>query len=110
MKDVTGISTSSPPERSVGGASPLLSVRNLSVEFRLGGEPVQAVRDVSFDLYAGEILGLVGESGSGKSVSMSSVLRLNPSPPANTTGGSVWFMGSDLLRLPRAATQASTWA
>jgi oligopeptide/dipeptide ABC transporter ATP-binding protein len=93
-----GIPTSSPAS-SADGSLPLLSVQNLSVEFRTGGEPVQAVRDVSFDLYAGEILGLVGESGSGKSVSMNSLLRLNPSPPANITGGSVQFMGTDLLSL-----------
>src|SRR6202042_637672 len=44
-------------------------------------------------------LGLVGESGSGKSVSMSSLLRLNPSPPARITGGSGLFQGTDLLAL-----------
>jgi ABC-type dipeptide/oligopeptide/nickel transport system ATPase component len=99
VKDVMGVSTS-PASRSAASSVPLLSVRNLSVEFRSGGEPVQAVRDVSFDLYAGEILGLVGESGSGKSVSVNSLLRLNPSPPAYVSGGSVWFMGQNLLTLP----------
>jgi oligopeptide/dipeptide ABC transporter ATP-binding protein len=83
------------------GTAPLLSVRNLSVRFDTEhGDSVQAVRDISFDLAAGEILGLVGESGSGKSVSMSSLLRLNPSPPAHVTGGSVMFLGRDLLTLP----------
>jgi len=94
-----GIVTS-PAGGPAGGSEPLLSVRNLSVEFRTDGAPVQAVRDMSFDLYSGEILGLVGESGSGKSVSMSTLLRLNPSPPAKITGGSVWFMGADLLTVP----------
>ena len=88
-----------PPPAPAGGTAPLLSVRNLSVEFAAEDGQVQAVRDISFDLQAGEILGLVGESGSGKSVSMSSLLRLNPSPPARITGGSVSFEGTDLLKL-----------
>ncbi len=76
-------------------------MRNLSVRFDTeDGDSVQAVRDISFDLAPGEILGLVGESGSGKSVSMSTLLRLNPSPPAHITGGSVMFHGTDLLTLP----------
>ena len=98
MKDVTGASVPTPAD-AAGGAAPLLSVRNLSVEFQVEGGQVQAVRDISFDLRPGEILGLVGESGSGKSVSMSSLLRLNPSPPARITGGSVLFQGTDLLAL-----------
>jgi oligopeptide/dipeptide ABC transporter ATP-binding protein len=83
------------------GTAPLLSVRDLSVRFDTEhGDSVQAVRDISFDLAPGEILGLVGESGSGKSVSMSTLLRLNPSPPAHVTGGPVMFGGTDLLTLP----------
>jgi oligopeptide/dipeptide ABC transporter ATP-binding protein len=88
-----------PPRDAAGDPAPLLSVRNLSVEFAAEEGQVQAVRDISFDLRAGEILGLVGESGSGKSVSMSSLLRLNPSPPARITSGSVSFQGTDLLKL-----------
>ncbi|HTV98903.1 MAG TPA: ABC transporter ATP-binding protein [Streptosporangiaceae bacterium] len=94
-----GASATTSPDSAAGGTVPLLSVRNLSVEFRVDGGEVQAVRDISFDLNAGEVLGLVGESGSGKSVSMSSLLRLNPSPPARITGGSVLFQGTDLLAL-----------
>jgi oligopeptide/dipeptide ABC transporter ATP-binding protein len=87
-------------QQETAPGEPLLAVRNLSVRFDTeDGESVQAVRDISFDLQPGEIVGLVGESGSGKSVSMSSLLRLNPSPPAHVTGGSVRFLGTDLLTL-----------
>ena len=57
----------------------LLSVKNLGVSFKNGvGEYIPAVSGVSFDLDAGEILGIVGESGSGKSVTALSILKLLP--------------------------------
>ena len=53
-----------------------LEVKNLVVSFRTQAGKVQAVRDISFDLYKGETLAIVGESGSGKSVTATSILRL----------------------------------
>ncbi|MBP0573071.1 ABC transporter ATP-binding protein, partial [Mycobacterium tuberculosis] len=60
-------------------------------------------RDVSFDLWPGEILGIVGESGSGKSVTALSIPRLLPSPPAFHPSGEILFKGRDLLRLDERA-------
>lgn len=67
---------------------PLLEVRNLDVDYLTGKGAVRAVRDVSFTLRRGEILGLAGESGSGKSTLITALLRLQR-PPAVTAGGQV---------------------
>ena len=77
--------------------SPLISVRDLDVTFRLEDRQVDAVRGVSFDIAPGETLALVGESGSGKSVSALSVLRLLPYPAAFHRRGEIVFNGQDLL-------------
>ncbi len=74
----------------------VLSVRNLSVVFHTSDGDVVAVNDVSFDLRSGETLGIVGESGSGKSVTASSIMRLNNSNTASTTG-SIIVSGVDVL-------------
>ena len=66
--------------------APLLSVDQLNVTFRQGGQETHAVRDVSFAIEAGETLALVGESGSGKSVTALSVLRLLDQGSARITG------------------------
>ncbi|TXN55062.1 ATP-binding cassette domain-containing protein, partial [Methylobacterium sp. WL6] len=83
---------------------PIVSVRNLSKHYPLrswwGGKAsvFRAVEDVSFDIRAGETLGLVGESGSGKSTIGRAVTMLNP-----PTAGTVAFEGTDLAKLsPRA--------
>lgn len=82
---------------------PLLSVRDLSVTFRVrpGGSPpwarpkeLQAVRSVGFDLAPGETLGIVGESGSGKSTLARSLIGTVPA-----TGGQAFWQGRDLLAL-----------
>jgi len=76
----------------------LLEVENLCVDFATAQGSGRAVRDVSFAIAPGEVLGLVGESGSGKSVSSLAILRLLP--PQATVSGSMQFDGEDLLSLP----------
>ncbi len=77
---------------------PLLSVRDLAVTFRTRDGEVPAVREVSFELARGEILGLVGESGSGKSTLLTALMRMLPRNAA-ITAGRVGFDGTDLLSL-----------
>jgi oligopeptide/dipeptide ABC transporter ATP-binding protein len=79
----------------------LLQVRNLSTRFVLKKGILTAVSGVFFNLIKGETFGLVGESGSGKSVTALSIMRLNPSPPAQTDG-QILFEGEDLLLKPLA--------
>ena len=76
----------------------LLSVSHLTTVFDMPGGPVAAVDDVSFDIRAGETLGLVGESGSGKSVTALSLVRL-VQPPGRIAGGTIRFRDRDLLSL-----------
>ena len=80
---------------------PILKVRNLSVHFNIpaggifGGHSVlKAVKDVSFDLYPGETLGIVGESGCGKSTLSRAVIKLIQA----TEGESLW-LGKDILKM-----------
>ena len=80
-------------------AMPILDVKGLKTVFRTRGGEVHAVNSVDFDLRPGELLGVVGESGSGKSVTMMSLLRLLPSPPAEMRDGAVMFDGQDLLKI-----------
>ena len=56
----------------------LLKVENLTLQFDTDEGRITAVNDISFELEAGEVLGLVGESGSGKSVTAKSIMQLNP--------------------------------
>ena len=81
---------------SVPDEAPLLDVRDLVTEFALKKGTLTAVDHISFRLGKGKTFGIVGESGSGKSVTALSILRLNPSPPARTTG-EIWFKGDNLL-------------
>lgn len=82
---------------------PLVSVENLSVTFRAGGEETRAVKGVSFHIGKGESVALVGESGSGKTVSALSIMRLLPYPAASHPTGAIHFEGKDLLQLETEA-------
>lgn len=71
---------------------PVLSVRDLSVEIPSRNGIMRPVDRVSFDIAAGEILGVVGESGAGKSMTGNAVIGLL-TRPAHISGGEVWLMG-----------------
>ena len=77
----------------------LLEIKNLQFSFRTYGGVVKAVRDVSFEVRPGEILGIVGESGCGKSVTSQCLMRLNPEPPGFFEGGEILYKGKDVLKM-----------
>jgi oligopeptide/dipeptide ABC transporter ATP-binding protein len=80
---------------------PVLSIRDLTVDFVTDDGIVQAVNGITYDVYPGETLGIVGESGSGKSVSTMSMLGLIPQPPGRVRNGEAIFKGRDLIKLPK---------
>ncbi|WP_455381986.1 ABC transporter ATP-binding protein [Salinispira pacifica] len=79
-------------------AEPILEVNNLSIDYPISIGTVRAVRDVSFTLYKGDVLGLVGESGCGKSTLGLSLLRLLRAP-GRVSAGSIMFEGRNVLDL-----------
>jgi len=83
--------------------TPLISVEDLSVDFRSGDRVTHAVRHVSFDIGDAETVALVGESGSGKTVTALSILKLLPYPTASHPSGIIRFNGENVLALPQAA-------
>jgi oligopeptide/dipeptide ABC transporter ATP-binding protein len=87
-------------------SAPLLEVDNLQTEFHTSGGIVRAVRGVSFQVHAGETVGIVGESGSGKSVSSLSLVRLIPNPPGRIAAGSVKLSGQEIITLPERQMRA----
>jgi peptide/nickel transport system permease protein len=101
------VAVARPPTTTEAGA-PILSVRDLAIEFDAPGGPLRAVDGVSFDLRRGETLGLVGESGCGKTTTVLGVLRLLP-PGGRVVGGQVWFDGEDLLALDGRALRSFRW-
>ena len=76
----------------------LLSVKDLRTEFFSSKtSSVTAIKDVSFDMYRGEVLGLVGESGCGKSVTSLSIMQLLKDTPGKVTNGSATLDGVNLV-------------
>ena len=77
----------------------VLEVEDIRTRFHTRDGTVHAVNGIGFDLSEGELLGVVGESGSGKSVTMMSLLKLLPMPPAEIASGRAMLDGEDLMSL-----------
>ncbi len=75
-----------------------LQVKDLTISFRTVNGKLQAVRDISFDLYKGETLAIVGESGSGKSVTSKAILGILAGNSI-IEGGEILYDGKDLLKI-----------
>ncbi|MEA5040865.1 MAG: ABC transporter ATP-binding protein [Clostridiaceae bacterium] len=80
----------------------LLEVKDLSVVYKSNDEIVRAVNGISFDLAAGESIGLVGETGAGKTTTALSIMRLLPERTGIVSGGSIRMDGQDLLSISEA--------
>lgn len=87
--------------------APLLRVDDLHVTYRTSAGPVTAVRGVSFELGAGETLGVAGESGCGKSTLALALLRLTP--PGTKLAGTVELAGEDVLAMKPGRLRAVRW-
>lgn len=77
---------------------PLLEIKNLTVEYKSGGEYVHAVNNLNLSINESETLGFVGETGAGKTTTAMSIMRLIPSPPGKIVAGEILFAGEDLLK------------
>ncbi len=82
------------------GTQHLLEIRDLDIGFRNDEGIAPAVKGVSLFINEGEIVTIVGESGSGKSVTVRSMLRLLPSPPAVYSKGEILYKGRNILAMP----------
>jgi len=80
-------------------ADHLLEVNDLRTRFHIAEGTVHAVNGISFYLDEGKTLAVVGESGCGKSVTMLSIMRLLPIPPAEIASGKALYLGRDLLQV-----------
>jgi peptide/nickel transport system ATP-binding protein len=81
---------------------PVLSVRDLKVEFVTRRGVLKAIDGVSFDIAPGEVLGVVGESGAGKSLTGTAIIGLID-PPGRISGGQVLLKGQRIDDLPKEA-------
>ncbi|HCU96147.1 MAG TPA: peptide ABC transporter ATP-binding protein, partial [Actinobacteria bacterium] len=91
---MTASATRSTRTERPGRRAPVLSIRNLVVEFKTDDGIVHAVDDITYDVLPGETLGIVGESGCGKSTTARLMVRL-----LDVTSGTVRYDGRDITRL-----------
>ena len=93
--------------------TPILSVRDLSIDYRTRRGPVHAVRDVSFDIAKGETVAVIGESGSGKTTLAISLIRLSPRS-ARITNGQILYTNAketvDIRTLPEDELRMFRWS
>ncbi|CAH0144743.1 Glutathione import ATP-binding protein GsiA [Arthrobacter sp. Bi83] len=87
-------------DRHEASGSPVLEIENLKVTFATDGGDVYAVKDVSLEVKAGEVLAIVGESGSGKTVTAKTILGLLPETA--TSGGAVLINGNNVISVSAA--------
>src|SRR5690554_8159182 len=78
--------------------TPLLQIQNLVISFSRENSWTDVIKDIYFDLYKNEILGIVGESGSGKSVSSLAVLGLLPDKISRISNGKILYQGNNLTQ------------
>lgn len=88
-----GMAKASPEPYKVPTGEPLLTVKNLNIDFGSGKKMFHAVKDVSFDIYRGETFSLVGESGSGKTTIGRAIMKIIP-----TAGGEIMYKGNKINR------------
>src|SRR5437016_3158465 len=77
----------------------VMEVRDLRTSFSTEAGVLRAVDNVSFDVCAGEVLGVVGESGCGKTVTAMSIMGLLPRPAGRIESGQILFKGDDLVTM-----------
>ena len=94
------IDPGSVPDRQRTGEGPVLDIDHLKVTFATDGGDVYAVKDVSLEVGAGEVLAIVGESGSGKTVTAKTILGLLPETA--TSAGAVLINGSNVISVSPA--------
>lgn len=89
-------------------SAPLLSIRDVSVDYVTAGGDARAVNRISLDIHPGETVGLAGESGCGKSTLAFAITRMH-NAPALVTEGQILFEGRDVLAMTEAELRAFRW-